>query len=153
MCSEDMEMTIQIAHVHTITWQTQDTTTLVYVCINIIPHFLVAICMHMGTTSSPSNDKRPASSVLVTLLTPKSRLNEYFAKMYKGEAKPEYETTKKSGGGFRSTVTCRDIGCAVGEGSSKNAAEHDAASKILTKLQNWTIVAIIQLAVLSVIIL
>lgn len=78
---------------------------------------------------------KKSASVKSTSKIWKSQLKEHFDRKYKGDrTEIKYVSKECPRGGFMSTVYCRDIGYAEGEGPTKAAAEHNAAYNALKKL-------------------
>ena len=82
------------------------------------------------TPKSATNvTKKPTSKIW------KSTLKEHYDKTRKGEkVEIKYVSKENPKGGWMSNVYCPDIGYAEGEGTSKAAAEHNAAYNALLKL-------------------
>ena len=66
----------------------------------------------------------------------KSKLEEHFKD--RKDISIKYVSKESPRGGFTSKVYCPDIGYAEGEGSSKSAAENNAAYNALQKLEGTT---------------
>ena len=101
-------------------------------------HTYTFILLLAGPGSSPSSGTSASATKSTSKKVWKSKLKEYFDEKYKDmtdEVAIKYVSKERPKGGFTSTVYCPDIGYAEGEGSSKSAAEHDAACKALEKLE------------------